>query len=704
MIRSRSVAFDAASALRAVVAAESLTLAEPGSRVVVPQRGDLSLTLFDGRILPFEVTEVAVTLEAEPTGNRPMVEAIGRHVVGGKSVAAGSFTFIADAAGEYQLSGGVDPGGDALRVEIRQGGPAVAELVEMDPASQTDEGDDADVSPASPGDALNEAGPSAAAASDAGVTPADAGAIPVVDIVVGYVRSLGSGVVTEIARRIAETNDAFARSQANVRLALVSVIPVDYIQDPTSLSEDLKWLRNGVFGLGALQDRRTQLNADLAALIVPQATASMCGLGHVPYASGDRRYGDSVTAFTCFNGYSLSHEIGHNLGGNHDRENRGEVVDIPFSFSYGHRIPGVIASVMAYTNCTPYCPRTLQFSNPDVAFVPQPSQPSGTPTEHNARSLSLLAPVISAYRDATPITRVAGADRFETAVAISQHGYPNASDVDTVLVATGLEFPDALSSAPLAAKLGAPLLLTMPGDLPAVTSAEIARLNPSKIVLVGGPNVVADAVESQLRRLAPASGAVQRIWGSDRYDTSLAVVKYGWSSTDTAFLATGSGFADALSAGAAAGMRGAPVILVPGDRAKVHEPVAAYLAGAQARTVYIAGGPASVSAGIEDDLRARTYAVTRYGGSDRFTTSTLIARAHHTVGGGMYLASASSFPDALAGAAVAGRKKAPLILSAPGCMLEDIYGVRAVVKPTSILVLGGLALLSPAVEQGRVCI
>ncbi|NPT53016.1 hypothetical protein GNZ10_25475, partial [Ralstonia sp. 3N] len=349
----------------------------------------------------------------------------------------------ANVAGKYEMSGGIDPGGVALRVEIRQTSRAVARLAEMEPTSESDEGHDADVSPVAPG-------PDAGAVGGA-PAPAASGVTPVVDVVVGYARSLGDQAVGEIGRRLSDANDALARSQANVRLALVSVLPVDYAQHPTDLREDLNRLRQGQLGLDALQNRRTELNADLVALIVPNSTPDACGYGHVPNPQGDRRFGDTVTAFSCFSGHTFAHELGHNLGANHDRESAGSVIDTPFPFSYGHRVPGVIRTVMAY-NCPLNCPRTLQFSNPNVRFVGYPSLPSGTATADNARSISVMAPVIAAYRDSTPISRIAGGDRFQTAAAISRHGYPNSTVVDTVLVATGLEFPDALSAAPLAAK------------------------------------------------------------------------------------------------------------------------------------------------------------------------------------------------------------------------------------------------------------
>ncbi|MFI5262464.1 MAG: SGNH hydrolase domain-containing protein, partial [Candidatus Limnocylindrales bacterium] len=85
------------------------------------------------------------------------------------------------------------------------------------------------------------------------------------------------------------------------------------------------------------------------------------------------------------------------------------------------------------------------------------------------------------------VTRLAGADRYATAVALSTATYPSAT---TVYLADGLAFPDALA----AAAAGGPLLLTPPGFLPAEVAAEIGRLGANHVIVLGGPTSVSDAV------------------------------------------------------------------------------------------------------------------------------------------------------------------------------------------------------------------
>ncbi|WP_426516226.1 cell wall-binding repeat-containing protein [Diaminobutyricibacter sp. McL0618] len=688
--RTRNVALDADAAVRAVVSPQSLALAQPGERLIVPKNGDLTLTLFGEERLAITVSEVAVTLDAEATENAPTVEVIGSKRVDGGDAATVAFTFIPDASGHYALHGGIERGTEP-RVEIDQASPGVARLSELgDAAELPDEQLPADIH-----DAI--AAPGAVTAPDPGANDnrGRAGApLTTVDVLVGYASALGGTAKAAITQRITETNTALATSGVNIRLNLMAVTPVAYTQAPTGLSKDIENLRIGSEGLAVLHNQRDAIGADLVAMIVPR-TNGACGWGYLPPD------GLSVTAFDCLSGYSLAHEIGHNLGSDHDYANS-SMLDRPYAFSYGHQVAGIARDIMAYPCANADCPRLLQYSNPNVNFIGHPTIPSGTATEDAARSFNLMAPVIADYRTKTQTSRLFGSDRYETAAAISRHGFTDPAQVSTVVVAAGTDFPDALSAAPLAAKLAGPLLLTNPSSLPAATTTEIKRLKPSKIVLIGGTGAVSTAVETTLKSLVTAGGTVPRISGADRYATSVAIGKYGWSSSTTAFIATGLDYPDALSAGAAAGNLGAPAVLVPGTSAAAPAATTAFLTSIGVTTAYIAGGTGSVSAGIEKDLKAK-HTVVRYAGTDRFNTSTLIATAHHTKNGSMYLASAMNFPDALAGAAVAGRQKAPLVLSAPGCVLANLNDAQRVITPSQLVLLGGVTLLTEAVKDGTIC-
>ncbi len=300
-----------------------------------------------------------------------------------------------------------------------------------------------------------------------------------------------------------------------------------------------------------------------------------------------------------------------------------------------------------------------------------------------------------------PKERLSGADRFETAVAVSKHGYPGTAG--TVIVANGLDYPDALSAGALGAKWEAPLLLTRPGALPEAPRAEITRLKPGRIVVVGGPGAVSDGVLSDLKRL---SARVDRVSGIDRYATSIAISRAGWpdGTSGEAFVATGADFADALSAGAAAGRLGAPVLLVPGAAKAAPAPVSAELNRLGAARVRIAGGTGAVSSGIQSSL-AGGRTIDRYAGADRYDTSARIANGVFPSGASVptYWANGQGFADALAGGAVAGAQGSPLLLSRPSCVPRGIAAANDRVVGGGTYLLGGSGALSDAVLAGRTC-
>ncbi len=99
------------------------------------------------------------------------------------------------------------------------------------------------------------------------------------------------------------------------------------------------------------------------------------------------------------------------------------------------------------------------------------------------------------------VARWSGADRYATAAAVSAAAFPGGADV--VFVATGANFPDALAGGPAGGALGGPILLTGKDSVPAATLAEIVRLGPQRIVILGGSAAVSEAVRAQLQALVP---------------------------------------------------------------------------------------------------------------------------------------------------------------------------------------------------------
>ncbi|HET7686791.1 MAG TPA: PQQ-dependent sugar dehydrogenase, partial [Candidatus Limnocylindria bacterium] len=225
---------------------------------------------------------------------------------------------------------------------------------------------------------------------------------------------------------------------------------------------------------------------------------------------------------------------------------------------------------------------------------------------------------------AAPATgRVSGTDRYATAAALSAASFPAGSPY--VIVATGTNYPDALAGSAVAGRFEWPVLLVRAGDIPGSTAAELDRLNPDTVYVLGGQGVISEAMRAQLATYA-SSGLAIRIAGADRYETA-AQVSATWyaASPPAAFVATGTGFADALSGGPAAAQESAPLLLVRPN--EVPPSTAAELARLQPARIYVLGGTGAVSAAVATQLDAYTAGpVIRLAGPDRYATAAAVAR------------------------------------------------------------------------------
>ena len=297
--------------------------------------------------------------------------------------------------------------------------------------------------------------------------------------------------------------------------------------------------------------------------------------------------------------------------------------------------------------------------------------------------------VLSGAPSALPSTRLSGADRIATAVAVSTHEYPAVASAQGVVLARADSFPDALAGVPLAVLLHAPLLLTSSTSLSATTEAEIKRALPASgsVTLLGGVGAINDAVAAKLQ----ADGyVVTREAGADRDATALATAS-AVPTPKAILLANGEGFADALSAGAAAAHIGGVVLLTDGTT--LAPAVSAYLSAHPGVSVYTVGGPAATA----------DPAAVKLVGADRYATSVAVARQFFTAPSVAGLASGVTFPDALAGGVdITGNGAAgaggPLLLveptAVPPVVKNYIAGTPTI---TSVNVYGGTSAIPNAV-------
>ncbi|HSM02165.1 MAG TPA: cell wall-binding repeat-containing protein, partial [Acidimicrobiia bacterium] len=273
--------------------------------------------------------------------------------------------------------------------------------------------------------------------------------------------------------------------------------------------------------------------------------------------------------------------------------------------------------------------------------------------------LGIRGHFIYSFTGLTQPERLAGADRYETAVAVSQSTHPEGADV--VYLAVGMNYPDALAGGPAAAAESAPILLVTETALPASTRTELQRLAPSTVVVLGGPAAIADSVLSAAQSVLPGA-TIGRRQGATRYETAVAVSSAVFSpGVGTVYVASGEYYADALIAAPAAAVGGSPLLLVRSDA--VPAAVATELTRLAPGRIVVVGGPTAVSDAVVSQLGSFAGTVDRISGNDRYAVAAAIS-ADAFPGGAdtAYISIGTDFPDALAGGPAAASDPGPLLL------------------------------------------
>lgn len=315
--------------------------------------------------------------------------------------------------------------------------------------------------------------------------------------------------------------------------------------------------------------------------------------------------------------------------------------------------------------------------------------------------------------DPAEVQRVFGDDRWATAAEIAAE-FPDG--VDTVYIANGTEVADgadALASGAAAARgaleflpnatpdgEAAPILLVKNEAVPQATRDALASLEPSNVVIVGGPTSVGDGVEDEISDITGAD--MKRIYGEDRYETAaLIAAEYG-EGLDTVYVATGVGdmdtglaLADALTAASLAGSEGSPVVLAqPGNLPDATADVLTELAPAN---IVVVGGEEAVGASVEAEL-AEIAPTTRLSGDDRYGTAVALTQEYAQDGDMLYVASGTSFPDALTGSSLTGSEQAPLLVTRGDHLPEAVSAEILRLSPQGITIFGGTSAVDADVE------
>lgn len=307
--------------------------------------------------------------------------------------------------------------------------------------------------------------------------------------------------------------------------------------------------------------------------------------------------------------------------------------------------------------------------------------------------------------DTVPIgkiaTRLFGANRYDTSAAIS--GATFKPGVNAAFVVSGLNFPDGLAAGPAAAAMGGPVLLVPPsGPIPASVTAELTRLHPAKIYVVGGTASVSAATATTLGAIAP----VQRLAGADRYATAATVGTTIFNTVlaktplPVVYIASGANFPDALAAGPAASHFGGALLLAPAS-GPLPTSVKNALSTLKPAAIVIAGGTSSISVGMEAQIQTAaglpSNKMSRVAGSDRYATAADLAASFGTGTPTAYVALGTNFPDAMAGSAAAGFTDGPILLVQTDVVPAATRTELADLAPDDLFVLGGTGVISDAV-------
>lgn len=307
------------------------------------------------------------------------------------------------------------------------------------------------------------------------------------------------------------------------------------------------------------------------------------------------------------------------------------------------------------------------------------------------------ATVTKTTKDA--IIRLAGNNRYTTAVDISKAEYEK--EANTVILANSMSYADALAGVPLATKLGAPILLTSKDSLDANTLAEIKGLGAKNVFILGGTSAVSDNVVTALTQNGISAKNIRRLEGSTRYGTATAVAQQVNSAPKEVFFVYGNSFADALSVGAVAAKRNAPIIYLTKD-GNMNADTAAYLnkVVGKVTTAYVVGGDGVITEAMK--IKVATYlllsdsAVKRVAGANRYETCIAVNKQFSSTlsSSGVCIAKGLDFPDALAGGVYAAQKSMPLFLADGEALSNSQKAYLKTKNPATLTAFGGKSAVS----------
>jgi putative cell wall-binding protein/transglutaminase-like putative cysteine protease len=304
-----------------------------------------------------------------------------------------------------------------------------------------------------------------------------------------------------------------------------------------------------------------------------------------------------------------------------------------------------------------------------------------------AALLYLMFCCVPTLCQAMNVERLAGADRYETAIRLSQIGW---SKADTVILAVADDehLVDAMTMAPLAKMLNAPILLTAGNQLNSGVAQELVRLGAGQVYVASGSGVILPSVTAQIKQMGIH---VVSVGGEDRFATArnIANLITANHSVDTAIVTSAWSSADALSIAGIASANGWPILLTSAN--ELTATTRDFLAENRVNSTYVIGGTGAVS----DRVAHQLPGMVRLGGASRFETNTAILNyfwPQLDLSRGLFIVNGNNdhLVDALSAAPYLA--KAPLLLT-DGTAITTYRSLSATAFPDQSLQHNTLTLL-----------
>jgi hypothetical protein len=300
-----------------------------------------------------------------------------------------------------------------------------------------------------------------------GATSADDGSQ--IDVLVLYTDQARSGaggqqqIDAAIDNAVSEANTALDNSEISTRLHLVQKRLVDYTESEDSSTDLLRLQATDDGYMDSIHDQRNVFHADLVALVVETTQSGVGGTAYqmTDLGSDNANWAFSVTKRTKLDDQTLAHELGHNMGCAHARDDYEDAGPHGvYSYSYGHHWIGFTGSyrtIMSYDHFLDLQRRISHFSNPDVQYRAYATGVDGPDGADNARTINNTAFTVANFRvvsAATPTpttTQSVGPSATVTPGAcVGDCGLDGSTTVDELLTMVNIAIGNAHVSACMA--------------------------------------------------------------------------------------------------------------------------------------------------------------------------------------------------------------------------------------------------------------